>query len=364
MCSLIICCACNETGSIKEHIEVFHMDDGDIKKVRLSTIPDSILGNPLYVMVKEKQKELMCQRFDKIAYHDDKFFVLDVSLKKLIVCDKWGNIVSKVGTRGNGPGEYVGIIDFDIDSKGYIYCIDGQLNKLFIYASDLKISKVVDLPFEADAIQVMDNGDMLFGLSSWNKGEGEGYKLMLTDKELKEKCTMLPYDEYKDDNYWISLYSFTKHQGRIIYNQPIDNNVYILNPSKIEHLQSLLFDFGSRNVPDEQKKDIERNLKDFEHYTLLKSPVVATSNYVVGTLLDGRKTRFFVYDIKNQVSYEGEEKEEYDNSQFVGYSEPYVISVINPTVELSEEDTAYPDSVKSHILQEGRVIVLRQLYSK
>lgn len=110
------------------------------------------------------------------------------------------------------------------------------------------------------------------------------------------------------------------------------------------------------------KKEIEKHLADFEHYSLLKSPVVVTSNYIVGMLLDARQTQFFVYDMKNHISYESEKTEQYDDSQLIGYNEPYIISTVNPLLELPEE-CAYPDSVKNHLLHEGQVIVLRPLQS-
>lgn len=359
---LLLCYACSQTENMQENVKIRHINYSDASKKELSAIPDSILKNPHYILVKEKSKDFLCQQFSKVKCYANKYYILDITLKKLIVCDSNGNLINKIGVRGNGPEEYLSIIDFDIDSKGFIYCIDGQLDKLFIYNPNYTIKDVLKLPFEADAIQMMDNGDILFGLSSWNTQKGEGFKIMLTDNKLKTKHVFLPYDEYKDDNYWISTYSFTKHGKAIAYNQPIDNNVYMIPSENMDSIQSYLFDFGSRNVVNEYKKNIERNLKEFEHYTLLKSPVVATPDYIAGTLLDGRKTKFFIFDIKNNISYEGEETEEYDNSQLVGYSEPYIISVIEPMIELPKGCT-YPDSVKNHLLHEGRVITLRQLHT-
>ncbi len=359
---MLLCYACNQTDSIKKNVKLTHIDYSNASRKDLSSIPDSILGKPHYILVKETSLDCMCHQFSKVKHFANRWYILDFKLKKLIACDSYGNPIRKIGERGNGPEEYINIADFDVSVKGFIYCIDGQLDKLFIYNPDYSVRKVLKLPFEADAIQVMDNGDILFGLSSWNKGKGKGFKLMLTDNNLNKKYAFLSYDEYKDDNYWISTYSFTKHGKAIAYNQPIDNNIYIIPSEKTDSIQSYMFDFGLRNVPNEHKKNIERNLDEFEHYTLLKSPIVATDDYVAGTLLDGRKTKFFIFDIKNNISYEGKELEEYDDSQLIGYSEPYIISAIEPMMELPE-DCTYPDSVKKHLLHEGRVIVLRQLHS-
>ena len=356
---LLLCYSCTQTEKTIENM--VDIDYQGALKVSLSHIPDSIWGNPEYVLVKESSTELMCQQFDKVKYVTDKFFILDRRLRKLIACDKYGNTIGKVGNRGNGPEEYISIADFDVDSNGNIYCIDGQLDKLFIYNADFDVKNILKLPFEADIIQVQENSDILFGLSSWNKRECEGYKMVLTDKELHIKQTYLSYDEYKDDNYWICMYSFSRHKGYTAYNQPIDNHIYVFQPENPMTLKGYRFNFGSRNVPDEHKKEIEKHLADFEHYSLLKSPVVVTSNYIVGMLLDAQ-TQFFVYDMKNHISYESEKTEQYDDSQLIGYNEPYIISTVNPLLELPEE-CAYPDSVKNHLLHEGQVIVLRPLQS-
>ncbi len=118
---------------------------------------------------------------------------------------------SKIGgEHGNGPNQYIDIADFDIDSEGNIYVIDGILDKMFIYDSDYSLKEIKTLPFEADILCITEDGNIIFGLSAWNKGENEGASIIVTYKDLKTLEVIAHYDEFVDNAFWVSHYSFVK----------------------------------------------------------------------------------------------------------------------------------------------------------
>ena len=127
------------------------------------------------------------------------------------------------------------------------------------------------LPFIFEIIQCLDNGNFIFGLSSWNDGINKGDKIVITDQNFNVLQSYLKYDEFIDETYWISDYRFLQTDSHVIYNRPIDNNVYLFSLDGV--LQKIYrFDFGRNNVPNDDKKDVEANLSS--KYTNVSHPIL------------------------------------------------------------------------------------------
>ena len=210
--------------------------------------------------------------------------------------------------------------------------------------------------FEADILKAVSGG-FLFGLSSWNTGECEGAKIIRTDWELNVQETFLKYDEYTDPAFWISSYTFIRTKDGIIYNQTIDNHIYQFDPEG-NYKSAVNMDFGSRNVPNEAKKEIESKLRDYEEYDLLKNYVAVTDNYIIGALWKSRKTVPFVYDRRTNTSYLCAEQEEYASPALIGYSDTLSIAYYEPTMDIS----MLPDSVQNFLEKEDFVLCIRNIY--
>lgn len=310
-----------------------------------------------YVLLRSKSSATDFSIPKKILIKDGRIFILDgARLKKLVVFSKNGNGITQVGMRGEGPQEYLTISDFDVADDGKIYFIDGQSDKLFCFNEDFSFAYTKKLPFEADILKAVSGG-FLFGLSSWNTGECEGAKIIRTDWELNVQETFLKYDEYTDPAFWISSYTFIRTKDGIIYNQTIDNHIYQFDPDG-NYKGSVNMDFGSRNVPNEAKKEIESKLRDFDEYDLLKNYVAVTDNYIIGALWKSRKTVPFVYDRRANISYLCAEQEEYASPALIGYSDTLSIAYYEPTMDIS----MLPDSVQNFLEKEDFVLCIRNIY--
>ena len=311
----------------------------DYQNAKVKPFEDLLRERPIqeeYVLLRSKSSETDFSKPKKILVQNEKIFILDSARPtKLVVFSREGEGLAQVGTRGEGPQEYLSIADFDVADDGKIYFIDGQSDKLFCFNEDFSFAYTKDLPFEADILKAVSGG-FLFGLSSWNTGECEGAKIIRTDWELNVQETFLKYDEYTDPAFWISSYTFIRTKDGIIYNQTIDNHIYQFDPEG-NYKSAVNMDFGSRNVPDEAKKEIESKLRDYEEYDLLKNYVAVTDNYIIGTLWKSRKTVPFVYDRRTNTSYLCAEQEEYASPALIGYSD-----TIPPIYARSRRNTPLP----------------------
>jgi hypothetical protein len=81
----------------------------------------------------EAHPEGLFKKADKLIVHNNKFFIFDMlGQNQVFVFNNIGVFLYKVGKRGSGPGEYIGIRNFAID-ENYIYVIDNYISRIFKY---------------------------------------------------------------------------------------------------------------------------------------------------------------------------------------------------------------------------------------
>ena len=181
-------------------------------------------------------------------------------------------------------------------------------------------------------------------------------KTALTDEHLNIIHSAIQYDEYFDPSYMISWYKFIETEEHLIYNQPIDNNIYLFNKNG-EFKEIINMNFGDANVSNEHKLEIERNWNEFKDYCLLQHYTVVTENIIAGALKKYQKTVPFIYDRKNNISYEGKGHDRTIYSVATGYNNSQWITYI----ENCDNNTEYPDSVNNHLNKEGMVLCFQSL---
>jgi hypothetical protein len=360
--SIIVYTNCNERkNQLQADIETETIDFFNFKTIESDDgIPDFLIKEKKYILLDNSNDDFLFKSIDKIKVKDNKIYILDQQLRKLLVFMIDGKGLGKVGKMGQGPQEYLQIDDFDIHNSGDIYLIDGRLDKLFVFDKNFQFISVKKMPFEADIIQCLSNDNLMFGLSSWNKGVEENTKIVVANTALEIERSYMQYDEYRDDSYWISGYTFVNVGDNIQYNKPIDNFVYQFSTAGIP-VKAYWFDFGKKNVPDEDKKDIEGNMEKYKTYCCLKNFTVVTDNYILGTLRDQLKTKTFIIDRKNKQLYLNRETTVSDNSEIAGYYDNCIISYIYPGKYDDIQAMDFPADVKKHIEDENFVLCLYTL---
>lgn len=322
----------------------------------IDDIPTSILSSKEYVLLENNNIDCFTNLISKVVFSKNRIYILDPTLYKIVVFDKQGKGIGTVGRRGEGPEEYLSISDFALDKNGDIYFIDGVLDKLFIFDSDLKFKEKRNLPFEADILHILDNGNILWGLCSWNEKACKGMKIARTDSQLNIIDSAIEYDDYCDHGYMISWYKFIETDKHLVYNHPIDNHIYLFDKEG-NWVETICVDFGDMNVPDEHRKNIEVNLDSFKQYCLLQHYSVVTDRIVAGALKKRQKTVPFIYDKATNICYEGVSSEKLAYTLATGYNSSKWITYL----EDIDETSVLPDSVVNHINNEGMVLCLQDL---
>lgn len=345
---LLLVCACTKKSMEKAiGVPICEINYSFMKK---SDLKDYLQPQGYtYILLKDSAADASFGRTDKVKIINGLIYILDERLRTLAVYNMSGDVVATVGKRGKGPAEFVNTTDFDVDSLGNICILDGRTNKVLFYDSAFQFTSEEQLPFAADVVQFLNKGYMMYGLSSWNQGQNQGDKIVITDKDLNVIKSFFKYDKYVDPAYWISGYQFAKSEHTIAYNQTISDDIYVFtDEGKLKEI--IHFNFGDATVPDNIKTNIEANLREFDDYCLLKKILAVTEQYIVGTMWLHRETKMFMVDRIAEKCYLGNTIEEVDRNYLCGFCE---LGLISNIVDIDE---IYPDSVNEHLESEGAVI--------
>lgn len=339
----------------KLNIPIIDINIPAFKEEVFEQLPESLMKNKRYVNLEMRGDENYIDRIDKVLFKNNKFYILDVRKRSLVVFTESGKFLEKVGEIKK---DYLNIADFDVDDDGMVYVIDGKSDNFLVYTEKFALLRTIKSPFEIDVAQRLTDGNFLVGLSSWNKENN--YKVLTVDKNLNVLKKWLTYSEFKDDNFWISRYRFITTKDAIFYNKPIDNEVYVFSLNG-DLKKSYNFNFGLMNVPNEDKKDIDRKVEKYDNYRLLTNFTFVNDKCSFGKIWDRRKSKFFYLDITNRRLYLENLSTSNDLTNIVDFNGKYLTSFIYPA-QFNEKGLAkLPTEIKRHLENGGFVLCSLEL---
>ncbi len=90
----------------------------EIKFIPLETIKDNLIGN-----------------IDKIVFNEENICILDSKYRQdILIFERTGKFVKKIGNVGHGAGEYLRLTDFNVDKhNNQVIILDDQVHKLIFF---------------------------------------------------------------------------------------------------------------------------------------------------------------------------------------------------------------------------------------
>lgn len=137
-----------------------------------------------YIQLETKDESLI-HSVSKVLVHNNRVIVLDKKQQIVLVFDKSGKYIGKIGNYGRGPGEYLGIADIAIRRRDSTLCLyDDQTSKIIIYSMQGRLKSETRTPFNADKAAFLNDSILCLLAPRPNFVNNNSYSIALYDSRM------------------------------------------------------------------------------------------------------------------------------------------------------------------------------------
>lgn len=290
----------------------------------------------------ETTEKSLIKDISKLICYDNKYFILDRPLSKIIVFDSNGNYLFSIDDKGAGPNEYANISDFDIDKQNDQIIILSPVDRsLYYYKIDGQFEERVKLPninSGYKSIQLINSDTIAF----WTFDYANRMKYY---SKRDEKIIHEDFPEERKDIFCVDEFQVRNHLCRAL-----TNTVYSLSDAKTK--ASYAWDFGNNNdlslvsFPDNRSNNTMKNFALDIYSSKIVNYVIylhgSNDHYLYAQLIVKNKYLNLFYD-RAQSSYILFEKTKEGAAFYpIAWTNDYIISIVR--------DIALEDLLPSSLL--------------
>jgi hypothetical protein len=231
------------------NISIVRLEDTDTDPQLLTALIDSVTFLPLI-----EQDNFLFSRINKIIVRDRYIYLMDIrGSNSLLVFDEAGTFVRNIGTRGSGPGEYVKLTDFETDSEN-IYLYDWQTMRMLKYDLQGNFIEAHKTPFCSRGFKILENGKYLSAIEQ----ENSKYQVIRMDSDFNVEISFLSFpDKYAEFIARSDINNMIHAVDGILSYTRFCNDIVYTFSEEGEFTGGILFDFGSKTVPEKYRNDYE-----------------------------------------------------------------------------------------------------------
>ena len=250
-------------------------------------------------MILDEDDNTMFSCIDKIMAYRDKFYVLDKNESRTVVSfEKDGSPGHRYGRVGQGPGEYVFPWDMDVDETG-VYVLDTNSKKVIHYSEEGTFLGERSLPFFADALKRLKNGNFIFNITPDGK---QLPALVVTDSLMNPVGRSNSYPEGYVGGCSTG-YIFRNNGSEVaFYRSPSDTLIMLDESGKTDAF--VVFDFLGKAIPEEAKTNylaFRGSGVTKDYLRLVNNPIAVSDSIWVGLVEDGEDQYTILFNpLKNQ----------------------------------------------------------------
>lgn len=250
-------------------------------------------------LILDEDDKTMFSYVDKIMAYRDKFYVLDKNESRTVVSfEKDGSPGHRYGRVGQGPGEYVFPWDMDVDETG-VYVLDTNSKKVIHYSEEGMFLGERSLPFFADALKRLKNGNFIFNITPDGK---QLPALVVTDSLMNPVGRSNSYPEGYVGGCSTG-YIFRKNGSEVaFYRSPSDTLIMLDESGKTDAF--VVFDFLGKAIPEEAKTNylaFRGSGVTKDYLRLVNNPIAVSDSIWVGLVEDGEDQYTILFNpLKNQ----------------------------------------------------------------
>lgn len=254
-------------------------------KISLATneAPDTAYSTSYtQVNLETKGAPSFLKEVNRIYFDEEKFFILDKGLRKIVIFNSSGKYLSTIDRIGRGPTEYNQLSDFYLDTKNkqiVVLCSRPYKVMFFNYNTEfIKENKIDDLFLQMGS----DDKFYYFQKAEMINGDIGKYNLDVYSKDLKFIRSLSPI--VGSDLNYIDIVGNSITTGRnLFFSKRYDDNIYHLENGNVTIKYSINFeeatlpeDLQSQSTSDEFFKRV-----DEKKYVYGIKDVVESDQFVV-----------------------------------------------------------------------------------
>lgn len=249
---------CNQKKDIS--ISTVDLIDVPIERNDASGLFDSIFEMSRYVPL-EVTDESLIRRVGKIIFYRNTVYVLDTEEKRVLAFDKNGKFLKKYEHIGQGPGEYLSLVDFTIKGDT-LYLLDRNVSQLLLYNLEDSLLQTQKVP-KAKGIYVLGSEKYAFNeeLGAADNSSNKEYYSYSLMEHGKKKLRRVSYNkELCGLSFSLSegANSFYYYQDSIYTYFPFNDTIYCVNEENGELSPYLRVKIGDERIGlEDDKKQID-----------------------------------------------------------------------------------------------------------
>lgn len=305
-------CGHGSNGGVNRQSESYVWEKGE--DLKICDFVDSVEYIPL-----EETPQSYLRQIDKLVVEGSRLLVYDhIGRNQVVAFDKNGNYLYCVGRKGRGPGEYVRMCNFTVDSN-YIYIInDIAPSVMFFSVLDGSFVKEKKLDFSPYDLVAFRNGDFAFSMPMCDECDISGGKIIITDDDMKVRKRVLPVTA--SDNVRLNKVSHFIHTDKhYIYSTFYSDTLVIFDKETPNEYRLVAVDFNEFKIPESYRK--KESLEN-KSWLYLNENVVLTSDFIFGKF----GTDYYIFNLNNGKAYTSEPGGNYRYSRVQYATDEYIYS--------------------------------------
>ncbi len=308
----------------------------DLKK---STVPNksTAIKNIEYIPL-ETDENILINLIDEIIFHNDKFYILDLTASTIFIFNRDGSFYNKLSKIGKGPGEYLHIMDFDINTaNNSIWIYDNHSSKIIIYNELLTEFEEIKLKYYFEEF-VIKNNEEIYTRNIYSDGIIHSRIAELNISNMAYRSIFV--NSAYEDGFDITRFGNILHKNinGVLVNPRFKGDIFRIENGTTNKIVEFIGNFPDKSFVAELKQNLFL-MNNPDKYITNIGNIFENSSYIhfriqeketLSIVLDKKSGDALLLDFLNQENYFG-------NHMVYGVAEDKFISLYNTTEYSSSE---------------------------
>ena len=289
----------SDAGLVVSVVLVVYIEREKEDEIALSGLVDSLVYIPL-----QTPDDLPVDVLLAVKMSPDEIFVMDRQ-QKLYRFDSHGRFLNLIGSRGEGPSEYVSAVDFEIDaSQDVVYLFDIYRKKIKVYQMSGAFVQDIVVPDGVESMALL-NDTCFIGYRPWYATVDKSDECVVFGKSEEVYRTISFEPKENVEGVKIDLFrmpDFSQLASSSRFRMPFEHSVFLISDDD-RVSKDVVFDVGKYLLPMEVSMNNELYNKNLNSSYIFELNANRISDFIYMNFFYKKKHYRVVYDIVHAKFY-------------------------------------------------------------